>query len=114
MGARSRASRRKTTSSWAASRPESSEPESGKRAPADGVFTDLTRAAIFFGIVALVVGVGEDLSVASLATPIIAVSAHDTSDFQSEAIQAGCNRYITKPIDFNELEALISELLTQK
>ena len=48
------------------------------------------------------------------ATPIIAVSAHDTSDFQSEAIQAGCNRYITKPIDFNELEALISELLTPK
>ena len=48
------------------------------------------------------------------ATPIIAVSAHDTSDFQSEAIQAGCNRYITKPIDFNELEALIAELLTQK
>ena len=45
------------------------------------------------------------------ATPIIAVSAHDTSDFQSEAIQAGCNRYITKPIDFNELEALIAELL---
>ena len=26
------------------------------------------------------------------ATPIIAVSAHDTSDFQSEGIQAGCNR----------------------
>jgi two-component system, cell cycle response regulator DivK len=48
------------------------------------------------------------------ATPIIAVSAHDTSDFQSEAIQAGCNGYITKPIDFNELEALISELLTRK
>lgn len=45
------------------------------------------------------------------ATPIIAVSAHDTSDFQSEAIQAGCNRYITKPIDFNELEELIAELL---
>ena len=40
-------------------------------------------------------------------TPIIAVSAHDTSDFLSEAIQAGCNSYITKPIDFNELEQLI-------
>ena len=48
------------------------------------------------------------------ATPIIAVSAHDTSDFQSEAIQAGCNCYITKPIDFNELEELIAELLAQK
>lgn len=40
-------------------------------------------------------------------TPIIAVSAHDTSDFLSEALQAGCNSYITKPIDFNELEQLI-------
>jgi CheY-like chemotaxis protein len=44
-------------------------------------------------------------------TPIIAVSAHDTSDFQSEAIEAGCNCYITKPIDFNELEAMIGQLL---
>jgi CheY-like chemotaxis protein len=40
-------------------------------------------------------------------TPIIAVSAHDTSDFLAEALQAGCNSYITKPIDFNELEQLI-------
>lgn len=45
------------------------------------------------------------------STPIIAVSAHDTSDFQSEAILAGCNSYVTKPIDFNELEQLISKLL---
>ena len=45
------------------------------------------------------------------STPIIAVSAHDTDDFQSEAIQAGCNTYVTKPIDFNELEQLIAELL---
>jgi CheY-like chemotaxis protein len=28
--------------------------------------------------------------------PIIAVSAHDTSDFQAEAIDAGCNSYVTK------------------
>ena len=45
------------------------------------------------------------------STPIIAVSAHDTSDFQSEAIDAGCNSYVTKPIDFNELEELIGQLL---
>jgi CheY-like chemotaxis protein len=45
------------------------------------------------------------------STPIIAVSAHDTSDFQSEAIEAGCNTYVTKPIDFNELEQLIAKLL---
>ena len=45
------------------------------------------------------------------STPIIAVSAHDTSDFQSDAIEAGCNTYVTKPIDFYELEALIAKLL---
>ena len=44
-------------------------------------------------------------------TPIIAVSAHDTSDFLTEALDAGCNSYITKPIDFNELEQLIVEEL---
>lgn len=47
------------------------------------------------------------------STPIIAVSAHDTSDFQSEAIKAGCNTYVTKPIDFAELEVLIAKLLKQ-
>ena len=46
-------------------------------------------------------------------TPIVAVSAHDTSDFQSEALEAGCNSYITKPIDFNELEELIAQLLQE-
>jgi two-component system cell cycle response regulator DivK len=44
-------------------------------------------------------------------TPIVAVSAHDTADFQAEAIQAGCDSYITKPIDFAELETLIADLL---
>ena len=44
-------------------------------------------------------------------TPIVAVSAHDTSDFQSEALAAGCNSYITKPICFSQLEALIARLL---
>jgi len=46
------------------------------------------------------------------STPIIAVSAHDTSDFQDEAVEAGCNSYVTKPIDFNQLEQLIEQLLT--
>ena len=46
------------------------------------------------------------------STPIIAVSAHDTSDFQAEAVEAGCNSYVTKPIDFNHLEKLIEQMLT--
>ena len=44
-------------------------------------------------------------------TPIVAVSAHDTSDFQADALEAGCNSYITKPIDFGQLEVLIARLL---
>ena len=43
--------------------------------------------------------------------PIIAVSAHDTADFQNDALAAGCNDYITKPIDFGELELMIQKLL---
>jgi CheY-like chemotaxis protein len=45
------------------------------------------------------------------AVPIIAVSAHDTADFHAEALAAGCNSYITKPIDFGELERLLDQLL---
>lgn len=40
--------------------------------------------------------------------PIVAVSAHDTADFHAEALAAGCNAYITKPIDYTELEYLIT------
>ncbi|HKZ02411.1 MAG TPA: response regulator [Pyrinomonadaceae bacterium] len=46
--------------------------------------------------------------------PIVAVSAHDTTDFHAEALAAGCNAYITKPIDFTELEELINGLLSRK
>ncbi|HYN23689.1 MAG TPA: response regulator, partial [Pyrinomonadaceae bacterium] len=42
--------------------------------------------------------------------PIIAVSAHDTADFHAEALAAGCDAYITKPIDYSELEDLITGL----
>ena len=43
--------------------------------------------------------------------PIVAVSAHDTADFHADALSAGCNDYVTKPIDFDELEALLARLL---
>lgn len=43
--------------------------------------------------------------------PIVAVSAHDTTDFHAEALAAGCNDYVTKPIDFDELEELLKGLL---
>ena len=45
--------------------------------------------------------------------PIIAVSAHDTSDFHADALAAGCNDYVTKPIDFEQLEKLLIRLLSK-
>lgn len=47
-------------------------------------------------------------------TPIIAVSAHDTIDFHSDALAAGCNDYVTKPVDFEQLENLLARLLKDK
>lgn len=49
---------------------------------------------------------GEDL-------PIVAVSAHDTADFHAEALAAGCNAYITKPIDYPELEEIVQRLIAK-
>ncbi len=43
--------------------------------------------------------------------PIIAVSAHDSADFHAEALAAGCNEYVTKPIDFDQLIQLLDRLL---
>jgi CheY-like chemotaxis protein len=43
--------------------------------------------------------------------PIIAVSAHDTADFHNEALAAGCDAYITKPIDYPELEEVIERFV---
>jgi CheY-like chemotaxis protein len=45
--------------------------------------------------------------------PIVAVSAHDTADFHSEALEAGCDAYITKPIDYPQLEDLVNRLVTK-
>lgn len=40
-------------------------------------------------------------------TPIIVLSAHDTPNFQERAFEAGCDDYVTKPLDFDALERLI-------
>lgn len=45
--------------------------------------------------------------------PIIAVSAHDSADFHSEALAAGCDAYVTKPIDYSELEDVVGRLLAR-
>lgn len=45
-------------------------------------------------------------------TIIIAVTAHHDADLRSRAVAAGCNAFVTKPIDFEWLGELISNLLS--
>ena len=45
--------------------------------------------------------------------PIVAVSAHDTADFHHEALAAGCDAYLTKPIDFSELEEVMRRMMAR-
>ena len=43
--------------------------------------------------------------------PIIAVTAHQETDFRSDARDSGFDAYVTKPIDVNWLKELINGLL---
>jgi len=43
--------------------------------------------------------------------PIVAVSAHDAPESRDEALAAGCDEYVTKPIDFDQLYALLNRFL---
>lgn len=46
--------------------------------------------------------------------PIVAVSAHDSPESRSEALEAGCDEYVTKPIDFDQLDRLLKRFLLKK
>jgi CheY-like chemotaxis protein len=43
--------------------------------------------------------------------PIVALSAYDPSQHRNVALSAGCNEYVTKPINYELLEKLIKDLL---
>jgi two-component system cell cycle response regulator DivK len=45
-------------------------------------------------------------------TPIVAISAHDSPESRSEALAAGCDEYVTKPIDFDQLGALLKSFFS--
>jgi CheY-like chemotaxis protein/HPt (histidine-containing phosphotransfer) domain-containing protein len=47
----------------------------------------------------------------SLDVPIIAVSADALSESKAAAVDAGCNAYVTKPIDFDTLLTELDDLL---
>ena len=42
---------------------------------------------------------------------ILAITAHDTYGMKEAAIAAGCDGYLTKPIDFKNLEKILDRLL---
>ena len=44
-------------------------------------------------------------------TPIIALTAYDTSESRDRALAAGCNEFMLKPVNFERLEALCCRLL---
>ncbi|MDZ7670661.1 MAG: ATP-binding protein [Gammaproteobacteria bacterium] len=48
-----------------------------------------------------------------ITLPIVAVSADALSTRQSAALDAGCDAYVTKPIDFDELLSVMTSLLPE-
>lgn len=44
-------------------------------------------------------------------TVIVAVTAHQETDYRAKALAAGCNAYVTKPIDPDWLSDLLSNLM---
>jgi CheY-like chemotaxis protein len=43
--------------------------------------------------------------------PIVAITAHDSSGVKESALEAGCNEYLTKPVDFVHLEKTLHRIL---
>ena len=44
-------------------------------------------------------------------TPIVAITAYEAEDLHEDALKAGCVKCLTKPIDSDELDQLLSSLL---
>jgi two-component system cell cycle response regulator DivK len=42
---------------------------------------------------------------------ILAITAHDTYGMKEAALKAGCDGYLTKPIDFEHLQKIIDRIL---
>lgn len=43
--------------------------------------------------------------------PIVIMSGYDPGTYRQAALKAGCNDYLLKPIDFDHLEQLLSEMI---
>ena len=46
--------------------------------------------------------------------PIVAVSAHDSPESRTEALAAGCDEFVTKPIDFDRLNQLLQDFIYKR
>lgn len=47
-------------------------------------------------------------------TPVIACTAHNKWEWRGKSIVAGCDAFITKPIDFEQLRSVLSQLLARR
>lgn len=48
------------------------------------------------------------------ATPVIACTAHNQWEWRGKSIVAGCDAFITKPIDFAQLRSVLAQLLARR
>jgi two-component system, cell cycle response regulator DivK len=81
--------------------------EIAERECPDLIFMDLSMPTLDgYGAVPLIREVKEMRSV-----PIIACTAHDTSDHRARAFAVGFNEYLTKPVDFIQLASLVDRFL---
>ena len=43
-------------------------------------------------------------------TPIVAITAYDVYGMEEAALETGCNRYLSKPLDLEELDRTLKDL----
>jgi CheY-like chemotaxis protein len=53
----------------------------------------------------------RDCKDACQTVPIVAITAYDAYGMEEAAIEAGCDAYIPKPVDFDELDRTLRRLL---
>ena len=81
--------------------------ENANREKPDVILMDLTMPLMDGFAAAKLIRQNETLK----DVPIIAITAHQETDFRSDAKASGFDAYVTKPIDVNWLTELITGLL---
>jgi CheY-like chemotaxis protein len=81
--------------------------ENANREKPDVILMDLTMPLMDGFAAAKLIRQNEQLK----DVPIIAITAHQETDFRSDAKASGFDAYVTKPIDVNWLKELITGLL---